>query len=53
MNIKNLFYGLITRNISKSLIKDLYSLGYNNSYNNIKELNMYFNNNPFYFNFFL
>ena len=53
MNIKNLFYGLITRNISKSLIKDLYSLGYNNSYNNKKELNMYFNNNPFYFNIFL
>jgi len=38
---------------TKSLIKDLYIKGYTNSYNNTKELNIYFNNLPFYLNFFL
>jgi len=51
-NLQEAFCGLITKNFSNIIINDLFQKGYNDSIENKKEIDLYFNNDiPFYMNF--
>ena len=52
-NLKVAFSGLITRNFSLEIINKLFEKGYNDSSNHKNDIDLYFNDHPFYINYLM